>query len=140
MEQVILDSDIFSELLERKNIIVATRAEEYFKQFGNFTISAMTFFEVQKGLIHKPKPRITTALIGLMRDLVVLPIQKEEAKLGCTIHGVLKKGGHSIGEGDPIIAATAVIYGLTLITNNAKHFQFVIDAGFPLKIENWRDP
>ena len=99
----------------------------------------MTFFECQKGIAYRPKPKIAAALTMLMRDLNVLSVQKEEAELAGTIHGVLKLQGRSIGEIDPLIAATALTYGLTLVTANTKHYQFVIDAGFPIQLENWRE-
>jgi hypothetical protein len=82
MAQAILDSDTFSEVLAQKSSIIATRATAHVAQFGNFTISALTLFEVQKGLSHQNKPRIAKALTELMHDLVVLSIRKEEAELG----------------------------------------------------------
>jgi predicted nucleic acid-binding protein len=36
------------------------------------------------------------------------------------------------------IAAVAMTNGLTLVT--AKHFQRVIDLGYPMTLENWRNP
>jgi len=140
MPRVILDTDTFSEVLAERNTFVANRAAAYFTEFGNFTISSLTFFETHRGLIYKPKPKISKSLIGLIRDLVVLPTRKEEAELGGTIHGLLKQQGRTIGEIDPIIAATAITYGLTLATSNTEHYQRVIDLGFPLQIENWRIP
>ena len=139
MQQVILDTDTFSEILARQNLSVTINATAYITQFGNFTISALTLFEMQKGLTYKPKPKISSALTALIRDLVVLPTRKEEAELGGTIHGLLKQQGRIIGEIDPIIAATAITYGLTLATSNTDHYQRVIDLGFPLQIQNWRN-
>jgi len=74
----------------------------------------------------------------IIQDLEILAVSKEEAELGAAIHGQLKKQRRNIGDADPIIAATAIIYEMTLATGNSKHFQFVIDAGFPLRLENWR--
>jgi len=140
MAQVLIDSDLFSELLAQKDPVVGANAAKYFKEFGNYTISAMTFFESQKGLTYKPKPKITAALTSIIQDLIVIPVRKEEAELGGIIHGLLKQQGRTIGEADPVIAATAITYGLTLATGNIKHYQFVIDAGFPIQLENWRQP
>jgi predicted nucleic acid-binding protein len=139
MSQVLIDSDLFSEMLAQKDPIVAVNAAKYFKEFGNYTISAMTFFESQKGLVFKPKPKITAVLTGLIQDLVILRVRKEEADLGGTIHGLLKQQGRTVGEADPVIAATAITYGLTLATGNTKHYQFMIEAGFPIRLANWRE-
>ena len=140
MRQAILDSDIFSELLAQHDPVIAGKARAYLGQFGNFIVSALTFFEVQKGLTYRPKPRISKSLTELMRDLVVLPVRKEEAELGGTIHGLLKQQGRPIGEIDPIIAATAISYGLPLATGNTSHYQVIVGLGFPLELENWREP
>ncbi len=53
----ILDSDTFSELLAERNLTVAQHAAKHLTEFGNFTISAMTFYETQRGLVHTPKPK-----------------------------------------------------------------------------------
>jgi predicted nucleic acid-binding protein len=140
MVPVVLATDTFSELLAQQNLYVAEHARSYFAEFGNFTISAMTYFETQKGLVYKPKPRIGQVLTGLLRDLVVVPARMEEAELDGTIHGLLKQQGRTIGEVEPIIAASAITYGLTLATSNTDHYQRIIDLGFPLQIENWRHP
>jgi len=45
----------------------------------------------------------------------------------------LKKAGELIGDFDLVIATTALVHNLTLITNNISHFQRIPS----LKIENW---
>jgi tRNA(fMet)-specific endonuclease VapC len=40
---------------------------------------------------------------------------------------------------DPLIAATAVFHGLTLVTGNLKHFERVQKLGYALELDNWRD-
>lgn len=52
------------------------------------------------------------------------------------IYGVLKKKGLLPGEFDILIGATALIHGLTLVTNNEKHYQ-PLEKYFSLKICNW---
>jgi len=38
-----------------------------------------------------------------------------------------------------MIAACAINRGMTLVTGNPKHYRFVIDAGFSLDLENWKE-
>ena len=38
-----------------------------------------------------------------------------------------------------MIAATALSYGLVLVTGNIAQYQHIVDRGFPLEIENWRE-
>jgi predicted nucleic acid-binding protein len=138
--QVVLDSDIFSEILARRNSDIESRAATYFSVFGNFTISALTLFEVQRGLTYQHKSKIGDALSELMRHLIALPIRREEAELAGTMHGLLRLQGTPIGDIDPLIAATAITYDVPLATGNIKHYRFLVEAGFPLRLENWREP
>jgi tRNA(fMet)-specific endonuclease VapC len=58
--------------------------------------------------------------------------------LGAKINAELSKG-QTIGMADTLIAATAIIHQWPLVNANAKHFQQVVDKGFSLTLENWRD-
>ena len=138
MRQVLLDSDTFSEILAQQNEAVSKRASEYFAEFGNFTISALTLFEVQSGLTSQNKPKVSAALTELMRHLIVLPVRQEEAELAGTIHGLLRQRGTPIGEIDPLLAATSIMFRIPLASGNTRHYQYVSDIGFPLVLENWK--
>ena len=45
----------------------------------------------------------------------------------------------SIGRADPMIAATAIIQGLELVTGNTAHYQRIQQLGYPLTLANWRN-
>ena len=139
MERVVLDSDIFSDIVEGKNEAGIARARQYQRVFGSFTTSAITLFEAHRGLSYKPNAERSAALAVLKQRLNIIPIQDEEAELGGVLHGLLKRQGTPIGEMDPIIAATALTYDLTLATANSGHYQRIIDLGYPLQLENWRE-
>ena len=49
MDKVLLDTDIFSEILKQKHEKVATRAEQYHSYFGFYTITTITVLEIIKG-------------------------------------------------------------------------------------------
>jgi tRNA(fMet)-specific endonuclease VapC len=55
-------------------------------------------------------------------------------------YAALAKARLSIGVVDTLIAATAISQRLILINGNTKHFSGVQAAGFPLTLENWREP
>jgi predicted nucleic acid-binding protein len=56
-------------------------------------------------------------------------ITAEYARLKCP----LRKAGMTIDDFDILIAATAIVKGLTVVTNNEKHFSRIEG----LKIVNW---
>jgi hypothetical protein len=53
MELSLIDTDILSEILKRQNANVLRRAGEYFAEHQEFVISAVTRYEVMRGLKHK---------------------------------------------------------------------------------------
>lgn len=55
------------------------------------------------------------------------------------INGALHRAGKPIGDADAMIAACAINRNMPIATGNTRHYQFVVDAGFPLELENWRD-
>jgi predicted nucleic acid-binding protein len=75
----------------------------------------------------------------LRPGLEILPFDEDIAMLAGSIHGMLSKLGQGIGDIDPLIAATALMNDFTLATGNTAHYQRIVDLGFPLKLENWRE-
>ena len=49
------------------------------------------------------------------------------------------RAGRPIGVVDVGLAATAIHHGRVLVSGNSAHFGYVRDAGFDLKLENWRE-
>ena len=52
MNKILLDTDIFSEILKQKHEKVVTRAKQYHSYFGYYTITTITVLEIIKGF-HK---------------------------------------------------------------------------------------
>lgn len=95
-------------------------------------LSAVTVHEVEKGirlLEHKgstAKARnIRIWLLGLIAGYhtSVLPIDAEIALLSGELEAIAIAAGHAPGAADAMIAGTAKHHGLTVVTNNVKHFQ-----------------
>jgi len=40
---------------------------------------------------------------------------------------------------DPLIAATALHHQLVLVSANVAHYQRVVQVGYSLRLENWRE-
>jgi predicted nucleic acid-binding protein len=68
----------------------------------------------------------------------VLTLDVQSAEIGGRIYADLEGTGQPIGRADPIIAAIAIRYGLTLITGNQAHYQRIQDLGYELQLDNWR--
>jgi predicted nucleic acid-binding protein len=60
-----------------------------------------------------------------LEDVSLLGIDEEVCKIFGRARGRLRKAGQLIGDFDLLIAATALHYGLTVLTNNRQHFERV---------------
>lgn len=96
-------------------------------------ISAITLAELRFGVGRRKSRKLDRAVDGFVTNLAVVPFDGGCAMTFGRIASKLAESGALIGETDTLIAAHAVTLGLTLVTNNEKHFTRV--AG--LKIVNW---
>jgi tRNA(fMet)-specific endonuclease VapC len=81
----------------------------------------------------------TAAFLKLADDFEVIPLDIEEAAIAGQILGALARTGQKIGELDPFIAATAIHRSWPLVPNNTGHYRRIVNLGFPLELDNWRD-
>jgi tRNA(fMet)-specific endonuclease VapC len=138
MEQSLLDTDIFSEVLKAKDVNVVRTAAEYRRQFGHYSISTLTVIELVKGLQKQGREDRIQALLNGLTTEEVLSLDHEAAVIAGRIYGQLERTGQPIGRLDPMIAAIAIRRNLELPTGNTKHFERVVALGFPLRLANWR--
>jgi predicted nucleic acid-binding protein len=62
-----------------------------------------------------------------------LPVTAEIAERGGEISAELRRKGQESGDLDPLLAATAIVHSLVLVTRNMRHFEPIEG----LRIENW---
>jgi len=140
MKKALLDTDITSEVIREKNSTVLSNANRYLDQYGEFTFSAVTITEMVQGWHKIQEERRVQLLLVSMEKSEIIPLGIEEAIVAGRIAGDLDRNGIPIGNMDPFIAATAIVHDLSLVTGNTRHFQRVIDLGYPLELQNWRLP
>lgn len=66
----------------------------------------------------------------------IVPLTDEAVVRASAIYAELRRRGEPIGDADILIAATALVHGLALVTNNEAHFNRVPG----LVVENWLRP
>lgn len=138
MGPALLDSDMVSELLRGKNADVARHAAEYRRQHGRYTLSVITVVEVVQGFAREQRDDRIVDFNRRVSTEEILPLDRVAADIAGRIYGELDRTGQPIGRADPLIAAIAVRHGLALVTGNVRHFERIVQLGFPLQLDNWR--
>ncbi|MEH1910791.1 type II toxin-antitoxin system VapC family toxin [Nostoc sp.] len=94
------------------------------KSISSIFLSAMTLEEICYGLAAKPNLRIQTWFNNfLVTYCQIIPVSPEIAKRAGELRGYLQTQGKPRTQADIIIAATAEIHQITLVTRNTKDFE-----------------
>jgi tRNA(fMet)-specific endonuclease VapC len=118
-----LDSNVVIAVALATGEAVRRRMAEH--DTGDFAISSVTFAEVVHGSARGKPPELAQ-LQAFIEEVPVLPFDEQAARAYATIP--FKRASY-----DRLIAAHALSLGLTMVTDNPKHF-----ADVPgLVLENW---
>jgi len=117
---MLCDTNIISELTRpRPNAGVWSWANQH----QDIHVSTITVDELYYGLSWKPNPRVRLWLDDFFESYcIVLPITDKIARFAGDIRGDLQARGHTRTQADMLIAATAAIHNVTLVTRNEKDF------------------
>jgi tRNA(fMet)-specific endonuclease VapC len=101
---------------------VTTRLHELAPE--GLALSVVSLGELYEGVYYSQDPEASEASLQrfLNRELTILGIDEETCKLFGRERGRLRTIGQRIGDIDLMIAATALQYDLTLLSNNRRHF------------------
>ena len=134
MEKFILDTNMWIEHFHQRNGVTEHLMELFTTQIfaSEITLAELTFGAYNSGDIEKHirEPE------WLKRYVTVLPISdvfEEYAIIRCALKKVKRTLDKEIGNFDILIGATALHYGLTVVTDNVKHFEAMPDV----KVVNW---
>ncbi|OIP96418.1 hypothetical protein AUK40_05030 [Candidatus Wirthbacteria bacterium CG2_30_54_11] len=86
---------------------------------GRLAFAAITATEIYQGMREKEK----TATDALLEGLVCIPFDLETGRLTGFLMKKSRREGLGMELGDAMIASTAMLHELTLVTANVRHFQ-----------------
>ncbi len=87
-------------------------------------ISVITFGEIYEGAYFGSDPaRHMVGFRRFLRSVRVLHVNRSVAREFGHLRGLLRRQGQLLPAPDLLIAATALVYDLTLVTRNLRHFQ-----------------
>ena len=132
MNELLLDTDTISFFLRNQPKVMSS-ANDYLRFHKGFTFSIITRFELLRGLIVKNAQRQITNFGLICLQSREINLTSETIDRASEIYADLYKGGKLIGDADILIAATALVNNMPLVTNNESHFHRI--SG--LQVLNW---
>jgi tRNA(fMet)-specific endonuclease VapC len=138
VSRVLLDTDIYSEVIKAIGPIVTRNAIAYRQANGVLTLSVITVVEIIRGFQQNQSTKRLNDFVTAVAHEEVLVFDQPAADLAGRIEGELVRTGRPIGMADTMIAAIALTQGLELSSGNTAHFQRVQQFGYPLILTNWR--
>ena len=132
----LLDTDTLSEIIKGKNPSIEQRAGEYLKAHGQFRFSVITHYEILRGLKSKQAVRQIAAFENRSSKSYIYPVTDEIVIRASDLYAYLHQKGLLVSDADILIAATAIVHNLTLITGNVSHFNRIPN----LLCNNWSLP
>jgi tRNA(fMet)-specific endonuclease VapC len=132
MKDLLLDTDTISYFF--RNIPSVTQTFNDKLQAGHtLNMSTVNYYEVCNGLYFRDAHRQLKQFLDFTQFCTILPLTQEIADLSAKKFAGLRKKGIIIQHTDALIAGTAIIHDLKLITNNTKHYEDITE----LEFENW---
>ena len=117
---MLVDTNIISELC-RPNCNAGVA--DWAKNVQDWSISVITVEELYSGLAKRPNVRVGLWLENnLLNHCKVIEIDPTISQLSGELRGRLVKSGQNRTQADMLIAASALIHGITLVTRNEKDF------------------
>ncbi|MBX3412978.1 MAG: PIN domain-containing protein [Pirellulales bacterium] len=111
------------------------RSKQYLRSHGRFTFSHISCFEILRGLRKRHAPQRIDRFTQFCQRSELLPVTYEVIDLAATLWADGKQRGVSVEDSDLMIAATAILEKIPLITANPRHFSWIAD----LQVANWRE-
>lgn len=128
----LLNTNIVSASL-KQNIEVALKITEIRRQGEFIGISGITYYEVQRGLLRSNANRKLAWFQQFCQDYPVLFLDDMRIfQKASEIHADLTNRGKIIQDADILIAATAIIHNLVLVSHD-----FDLTRVKDLQLENW---
>jgi len=125
-----LDTDTVSFALRGQGRVTARLLDE---SPSDLCMSSLTLAELRFGAEAKRSRKLHRLIDAFAEGVPAVPFDAQAAGRFGSVAAALSRAGTPIGVVDTLIAAQALDLGLTLVSNDTKHFKRV--SG--LKVENW---
>ena len=130
----LLDTNILSEHLRRPSGLF----HRFVQHSGRLYTSSVSLAELFVWVFGRPDPTPTRAAVEklLMYEVNVIPLDADCAEEFGRLRVALRRMGISVDNMDLLIAATALVFDLTVVTHNTSHFENIPG----LRLDDWLTP
>lgn len=130
MEASILDTDTLSYFLKGDEA-VAKKVIQYLGEYEKILITIITYYEINSGLEYKEANKQLQRFKEFVNEnCEVINLTEKSVEISSFEYGELRRNGETIGTSDLLIAGIAIEKGLTLITNNTRHYKPILPCPF----------
>jgi len=92
----------------------------------DIALSVISLAELYEGVFYSRDPQKSEeALQDFLRGIELVGIDDEITRVFGRERGRLRAAGKTVGDFDLLIGATALRHGLTVLTNNRRHFELI---------------
>ena len=132
MKKYLLDTNICIYIIKKKPLQVIQKLQSL--DISDVAISSITLSELEYGVsksaaVEKNK----LALTQFLAPIETISFDDKAAEIYGNIRADLERKGTPIGPLDTLIGAHALSLGYTLVTNNTKEFERILN----IELENW---
>ena len=129
----LLDTDTCSAHMRRP----AQLAHRFIQHIGQLAISSVTLAELYAGAYkHSQVNRLLSLIADLLQEVQVIDFDSACAHTFGQVRGTMWPHGFSFPTADLMIASTALVHNLTLVTHNTKDYQNIPG----LRLDDWLTP
>lgn len=114
------DTNLLAELTRPRP---QARVVAWVESQARFTVSAVTVEEIAYGLSWRPNEKLSSWFDAFFAShCTVLPVDADVARAAGRLRGALQARGQSRTQADMLIAATAALANLVVVTRNVSDF------------------
>jgi tRNA(fMet)-specific endonuclease VapC len=132
MRSSLLDTSILIAFLRGEEDVVS-KVEAYLEEFDLLSLSIITYYEILRGLKYIENEKKLRGFEQLMDKSEIITLAREVMDRASEIYAELKRRGELIEDADILIAASCLVKGMVLVTDNEEHFRRIEK----LEVENW---
>jgi toxin FitB len=118
----LVDTNIVSELMRPRPDAGVSRWLLRIGEDAQLAVSAVTVDEILYGLTHRPRPSSLAMFNVFVANNLVFDVSETVARRAGEMRATLSLRGEVRSQPDMLIAATAQVHALTLVTRNVRDF------------------